>query len=140
MDKKKSLMNLEKLRNIIKPMKRLELNKFVSKINKELKITNASKMKREQLETELLSKADIIIDMIDKDTENKLFDTSKKEMSEMKEEVTAKKPTKSGESFDELSNKFKELSKMILKEKDLNVKQKMMKESSKIMEKLTKMS
>jgi hypothetical protein len=108
MSKKKSMMNLQKLTDIMKPMTRLQLNKFVSNLNKELKITNASKMKREDLEAELLTRADIIIDMIDKDKDLKLFDTTTK--------PRAKKISQ--EELDKANERITKLTKLIKRTRD----------------------
>ena len=108
MSKKKTMMNLQKLTDIMKPMSRLQLNKFVSNLNKELKITNASKMKREDLEAELLTRADIIIDMIDKDKELKLFDTTTK--------ARAKKISQ--EELDKANERITKLTKLIKRTRD----------------------
>lgn len=128
MDKKKSKINLEKLTNIIKPMTRLQLNKFVSNLNKQLKINNASKMKRTELEAELLARADIIIDMIDNDKELKLFDTTTKprEYKITKEEET------------QLSKDINELSQKAIEEENIGTKQKLIKEARKKAAKLAK--
>jgi len=128
MSKKKTMMNLQKLTDIMKPMSRLQLNKFVSNINKELKITNASKMKREDLESELLMRADIIIDMIDKDKELKLFDTTTKPREY--------KITKEQEL--ELSKQINELSQKAMDEKDLGQKAKLTREANNKASKLAK--
>jgi hypothetical protein len=128
MSKKKTMMNLQKLTDIMKPMTRLQLNKFVSNLNKELKITNASKMKREDLEAELLMRADIIIDMIDKDKELKLFDTTTKPREY--------KITKEQEL--ELSKQIDELSKKAMEEEDMGQKTKLIKEAKKKASKLAK--
>jgi hypothetical protein len=128
MSKKKTMMNLQKLTDIMKPMTRLQLNKFVSNLNKELKITNASKMKREDLEAELLTRADIIIDMIDKDKELKLFDTTTKPREY--------KITKEQEL--ELSKQIDELSKKAMEEEDMGQKTKLIKEAKKKANKLAK--
>jgi hypothetical protein len=128
MSKKKTMMNLQKLTDIMKPMSRLQLNKFVSNINKELKITNASKMKREDLEAELLTRADIIIDMIDKDKELKLFDTTTKPREY--------KITKEQEL--ELSKQIDELSQKAMDEKDMGQKAKLIKEAKNKASKLAK--
>jgi hypothetical protein len=128
MSKKKTMMNLQKLTDIMKPMTRLQLNKFVSNINKELKITNASKMKREDLEAELLMRADIIIDMIDKDKDLKLFDTTTKPREY--------KITKEQEL--ELSKQIDELSQKAMDEKDMGQKAKLIKEAKNKASKLAK--
>jgi hypothetical protein len=128
MSKKKTMMNLQKLTDIIKPMSRMQLNKFVSNLNKELKITNASKMKREDLESELLMRADIIIAMIDKDKDLKLFDTTTKprEYKITKEQELA------------LSKEVDELSKKAMEETDLSNKARLIKEAKKKATKLSK--
>ena len=121
-------MNLQKLTDIIKPMSRMQLNKFVSNLNKELKITNVSKMKREDLESELLMRADIIIAMIDKDRDLKLFDTTVKprEYKITKEQELA------------LSKEVDELSKKAMEETDLSNKARLIKEAKKKATKLSK--
>jgi hypothetical protein len=128
MSKKKTMMNLQKLTDIIKPMSRMQLNKFVSNLNKELKITNVSKMKREDLESELLMRADIIIAMIDKDRDLKLFDTTVKprEYKITKEQELA------------LSKEVDELSKKAMEETDLSNKARLIKEAKKKATKLSK--
>jgi hypothetical protein len=108
MSKKKTMMNLQKLTDIIKPMSRMQLNKFVSNLNKDLKITNASKMKREELEAELLTRADIIIAMIDKDKELKLFDTTTK--------PRAKKISQ--DELDKANERINQLTKLIKRTRD----------------------
>jgi hypothetical protein len=112
----------------MKPMTRLQLNKFVSNLNKQLKINNASKMKREDLEAELLTRADIIIDMIDNDKELKLFDTTTKPREY--------KITKEEES--KLSKEIDELSKKAMEEENIGTKQKLIKEAKKKATKLAK--
>lgn len=102
------MSHVEKLNKIIRNMKRVELNKFVSKINHELKISNATKLKRADLESQLLMKAHIIIPLIDSDKELKLFSTE------------TKKRVKyiSKEEEKEITDELKSLSKKIKKEKD----------------------
>jgi hypothetical protein len=128
MSKKKSIENVNKLTEMLKPMSRMQLNKFVSNLNKELKITNASKMKREELESELLMRADIIIAMIDKDKDLKLFDTTVKprEYKITKEEELS------------LSKEVDELSKKAMDETDLSQKARLIKEAKKKATKLSK--
>ena len=128
MSKKKTMQNLQKLTDIMKPMTRLQLNKFVSNLNKELKITNASKMKREDLEAELLTRADIIIDMIDKDKELKLFDTTTKPREY---KITKEEETKLSKEIDELSQKA-------MDEENMGTKAKLIKEAKKKATKLAK--
>lgn len=128
MSKKKTMQNLQKLTDIMKPMTRLQLNKFVSNLNKELKITNASKMKREDLEAELLMRADIIIEMIDKDKELKLFDTTTKPREY---KITKEEEAKLSKEIDELSQKAME-------EENIGAKQKLIKEAKKKATKLAK--
>lgn len=128
MSKKKTMQNLQKLTDIMKPMTRLQLNKFVSNLNKELKITNASKMKREDLEAELLMRADIIIEMIDKDKELKLFDTTTKPREY---KITKEEEAKLSKEIDELSQKA-------IEEENIGTKQKLIKEAKKKATKLAK--
>lgn len=126
--KKKSIMNINKLTEILKPMSRMQLNKFVSNLNKELKITNASKMKREELESQLLLRADIIIEMIDKDKDLKLFDTTVKPREY---KITKEQEIKLSKEIDELSQKA-------INEKDDMQKSKLTREAKKKATKLSK--
>lgn len=128
MSKKKSIENVNKLTEMLKPMSRMQLNKFVSNLNKELKITNASKMKREELESELLMRADIVIAMIDKDKDLKLFDTTVKprEFKITKEEELA------------LSKEVNELSQKAMDETDIAQKTKLIKQARNKATKLSK--
>jgi protein-tyrosine-phosphatase len=128
MDKKKSIINVNKLTSIIKPMTRLQLNKFVSNLNKQLKITNASKMKRTELESELLMNADIIIDMIENDKELKLFDTTTK----------PKQFKITQEEQNQMSKEIMEISQKAIEEKDMGAKSKLTKEALKKSQKLAK--
>jgi hypothetical protein len=59
------MSNTEQLKKIITGMSRLELNKFVSVLNKDLKIgSNLSKVKRAELEAMILMKADNIMPLL----------------------------------------------------------------------------
>lgn len=126
--KKKNIDNVNKLTTILKPMSRLQLNKFVSNLNKDLKISGAAKMKRNELEAELLNRADMIISMIDKDKNLKLFDST----------VKPRPVYMTKEEEKQMYKEVKRLLKKIKQEEDISKKLKMGLEVQKIQEKLQK--
>jgi vacuolar-type H+-ATPase subunit I/STV1 len=64
--------------DLMKPLTKVQLVSLARNLNKELKIPNIHTLKRHDLETEMIMRADIIINLIDKDKKLSLFENRSK--------------------------------------------------------------
>jgi hypothetical protein len=102
------LKNVNKLMDLMKPLTKVQLVSLARNLNKELKIVGISTLKRQDLETQMIMRADIIINLIDKDKNLALFDNNSKKRVKT---ITQKQ-------YDDSNKRLSDITKLMKKTKD----------------------
>jgi len=100
--------NVNKLMDLMKPLTKIQLVSLARNLNKELKIVGVSTLKRQDLETEMIMRADIIINLIDKNKNLSLFDNN----------IKKKEKTITQEQYDDANKRLSVVAKLMKKTKD----------------------
>jgi chromosome segregation ATPase len=108
MDNKNKSKNISKLMDLMKPLTKVQLVSLARNLNKELKIPNVSTLKRQDLETEMIMRADIIINLIDKDKKLALFENKSKKRVKT---ITQKQ-------YDDANSRINKLTKLMKRTRD----------------------
>ena len=100
--------NVNKLMDLMKPLTKVQLVSLARNLNKELKIVGVSTLKRQDLETEMIMRADIIINLIDKNKNLSLFDNNTKK----------REKTITQEQYNDANKRLSVVAKLMKKTKD----------------------